>query len=167
MESKLSILFFIILILSIGCEKEIRQPAAYTFYHFDGCTGVCEFVKVDQDLIGIQFSDRSDPRMLLLLRSLKTSVFLHNTNEENLRVVGSLENDRNLDLKTEHKFRNFRLDSWYLIAPFGENLNYGGNLIDDELKEVLIRNSLKVSDFPNIKGEIKKKELISLVKSGT
>jgi hypothetical protein len=115
-------------------------------------------VRVGDQSVGIEFSEDSNSRMLFLLRSLKASIFLQAVANENLHVVGWIEQANQVDSASK-----FHLESWHLSAPFKENLNYESTPIDDEPKDILVRNKLKPEDFSAPDIVISEVELVSLI----
>jgi hypothetical protein len=89
---------------------------------------------------------------------LKASIFLQAVANENLHVVGWIEQANQVDSASK-----FHLESWHLSAPFKENLNYESTPIDDEPKDILVRNKLKPEDFSAPDIVISEVELVSLI----
>ena len=152
MNEKIHFLKIFLLLISISYSDQLKSKE-YKFIHYDGCTGICEFIVQDKKIIPILFSSNSDSNAIKTLRSLKPQVFLYNTSKRNsnLYIIGELDVNKKRagggnDLAELEEYYEFKILSWYLITPF---LFANYNEIKDITAEIEIikREHLKPSDF--------------------
>ena len=154
----------------IGCQKNPQFPrwhprGEYTLGHWE-TTGITSYVAYAGKEHPIVFSSASSSRAIELLYALEAEIFLPNSREQRISVVGRLATAPHWFPETQtvggrqpERALSFILEHWYLRTPFLEELLQRPDQLGKPRKRQT-RETLEARDFSIVTTTAERKALI-------
>jgi hypothetical protein len=154
-------IFLFVFFVIISCNKEypknvVEYPEGgkeYPFVFMD-TTGICTYLLINNNLVAIEYSERSDQENLQLFHALKWTLLYPNAQRDDIRifVVGKLHDELLSTIECEgcpepEKYQEFELYTWYIETPFSEIQYDEKNPMDVDFYKTIERRHLAAIDF--------------------